>query len=608
MKNYDRIHARKPEGIEERKAFIIGGGIAGLAATAFLIEDGHMPAKNITVYEQLKELGGSMDACGNAKDGYVSRGERELEPYMECLWYLFGMVPSLEEPGRTVLDETRECNKELPIDAKTRLIEKQFQKKDISTLGLTKQDMEDMAKMAITPESVIEDVTIEQWFKPSYFKSNLWYYWSSMLAFQSWHSLIEMKRYTVRFMQHLDGIERLKGILRTKYNQYDSLILPLITWLKDKGVNFVTNTTVVDMKVEVNGNGKTVTALTIESDGKQRVIPVAEKDLVFFTNGSMTQNSTQGSMQAPAVMNRSVEKRGCFTLWEKLARVTPVFGNPAKFISNPDASSWVSYTATITDYPQFFKYIEEKTGNVTGTAGAITMTDSSWFMTIGIPVQPIFPKQPDNVEVFWGYGLHSNEIGDYIKKPMTQCSGEEILQELLHHLNLSDKYEEMRPHFNVIPVMMPYITSQFMPRGLKDRPEIIPDGSTNLAFIGQFVELEGDVVFTVETSIRTAMIAVYRMLELDKPITPLFEAHYDIRIIMACVKKLLGVEMLTMDSIPLSLPGSGEGPSPEVPAVRHDAVVEQKVPFDPNMMLLALNMIPKMPSYYPEQEENKRHR
>jgi oleate hydratase len=405
-----------------------------------------------------------------------------------------------------------------------------------------------------------------------------------MLAFQKWHSLIEMKRYTVRFMQHLDGIENLKGILRTRYNQYDSMVLPLITWLKDKGVNFVSNTMVIDMKVEVNGNDKTVKALTIESDGKKNVISVAKKDIVFFTNGSMTQNSTQGSMIKPAVMNRSVDNRGCFSLWEKLAKVSPVFGKPEKFISNPDASSWVSYTATITNYPQFFEYIQERTGNVTGTAGVITMTDSNWFMSINIPIQPLFPKQPKNVQVFWGYGLHSNDSGDYIKKPMVECSGEEILQELLYHLNLLDKYEEMRPHFNVIPVMMPYITSQFMPRGLKDRPEIIPDGSKNLALIGQFVELEGDVVFTVETSVRTAMIAVYRMLELDKPITPLFEAHFDIRIIISCLKKLLGVETLTLESIPQEAMGA----------------------FDINMMLAGLNAIPQMSTYYPEQEENKK--
>ncbi|WP_420536120.1 oleate hydratase [Clostridium luticellarii] len=86
---------------------MVGGGIAGLSAAAFLTEDGHIPGKNITVYDQLPVVGGCMDSSGNAVDGYISRGERELEPYMECLWYLFAMVPSLEEEERTVLDETR---------------------------------------------------------------------------------------------------------------------------------------------------------------------------------------------------------------------------------------------------------------------------------------------------------------------------------------------------------------------------------------------------------------------------------------------------------------------------------------------------------------------
>ena len=106
MRNYDRVHPRKPEGIDERKAYIVGGGIAGLSAAAFLVRDAQMPGRDITVYDQLPVFGGSMDAAGSAEKGYVSRGERELEPYMECLWDLFGSIPSLYEEGRTVLDET----------------------------------------------------------------------------------------------------------------------------------------------------------------------------------------------------------------------------------------------------------------------------------------------------------------------------------------------------------------------------------------------------------------------------------------------------------------------------------------------------------------------
>ena len=104
MRNYDRVHPRKPEGIEERKAYIVGGGIAGLSAAAFLVRDAQMPGKNITVYDQLPVFGGSMDAAGSAANGYVSRGERELEPYMECLWEQ-GFVPH-DESTMGVTPET----------------------------------------------------------------------------------------------------------------------------------------------------------------------------------------------------------------------------------------------------------------------------------------------------------------------------------------------------------------------------------------------------------------------------------------------------------------------------------------------------------------------
>lgn len=585
MKNYDRIHARKPEGIDVRHAYIVGGGIAGLSTAAFLTEDAHMPGSNITVYEQLPLVGGSMDASGNSLDGYISRGERELEPYMECLWYLCAMIPSLEEKGRTVLDETRECNKNLSIYANKRLFENRFTPRDISTLGLTKADMGHMVKMMTTPEEDIEDVSIEQWFTSDFFKSNLWYYWASMLAFQPYHSLIEMKRYTVRFMQHLDGVENLKGILRTKYDQYNSIIKPLYKWLEEKGVQFVTDTTVNEIHVEVEGEKKTVTYLEVVKDGIVEKVTVDPKDIVYFTNGSMTQNSSRGDNKTVARINRDESNRGCFSVWEKLAKVSTVFGKPEKFDAFIDKSHFISYTVTITDFPELFQHIEERTTNVTGTAGVITLVDSAWFLSINTPPQPLFPEQPENVQVFWGYGLHGNEIGDYIKKPMTECTGEEILQELLYHLDYLDKYEELLAHTKIITSMLPYITSQFMPRTLTDRPQIIPEGSTNLAFIGQFVELEGDVVFTVETSVRTAMIAVYRTLHLDKPIAPLFEAQFDIRIIVACLKKMLDTDTLRKDNLPPINP--------------------LKLPKMIDELLKAVNSVPAMKDYYPETEENK---
>lgn len=584
MKNYDRINARKPENIDQRHAHILGGGIAGLATAAFLTKDGHMPATNITIYEQLDVVGGSLDGSGNAEDGYISRGERELEPYMECLWYLFGMVPSLTEEGRTVLDETRECNRDLPVNARKRLFKKDFQPRDISNLELTKSDQQRMLTLMITPESDLENRSIEEWFSSDFFESNLWYFLSSMLAFQPYHSLIEWKRYTVRFVQHLDGMEYLKGILRTKHDQYTSLILPLRTWLEEKGVKFIVNTTVSDIQLQICGNQKTVTAIELQQQGQTTLVPIASSDLVYFTNGSMTQNTCHGDNTTVAPFNDNTTHRGAFTVWEKLASRSSVFGKPEKFISTPKQSHFVSFTITIRDYPEFFNYLAHKTEGEIGSSGVVTLVDSAWFISFNLPPQPFFPNQPANVDVFWGYGLHGNNVGDYIKKPMTACTGEEILQELLYHLNFTEHFADMVPQTRIITTMLPYITSQFMPRSLHDRPQIIPAGCTNLALIGQFVELEGDVVFTVETSVRTAMIAVYRTLHLDKPIIPLFEGQYDVRILSTVIKKMLGTDSL----------GAHE--------LLHIDIFDL-----PKLIKLAIegfNHMPKIQSDYPEIEEN----
>ena len=176
MRNYDRVHPRKPEGIEERKAYIVGVGIAGLSAAAFLVRDAQMPGKNITVYDQLPVFGGSMDAAGSAANGYVSRGERELEPYMECLWDLFRSIPSLAGLAAAkgdccvVIDGDLQHPPEKIVEM-YRLWEQGFVPHDESTMGVTPETQEQMIKMMLTEEDQLEDVTIKQWFSPAFFQS-----------------------------------------------------------------------------------------------------------------------------------------------------------------------------------------------------------------------------------------------------------------------------------------------------------------------------------------------------------------------------------------------------------------------------------------------------
>lgn len=82
-----------------------------------------------------------------------------------------------------------------------------------------------------------------------------------------------------------------------------------------------------------------------------------------------------------------------------------------------------------------------------------------------------------------------------------------------------------------IPCLMPYITSQFMPRSNGDRPAVIPRGSGNFAFIGQFCEIPDDVVFTVEYSVRSAQTAVYSLLKLDRKASPIYKGQHDLGVL-----------------------------------------------------------------------------
>jgi oleate hydratase len=552
------VHASKPVDIEKKKAYVIGGGIAGLAAAAFLATDAQMPAKNITVFEQLKVVGGSMDGAGDPDHGYTSRGERELEGRMECLWYLCSKVPSIQTPGLTVLDETYRANMREPIYSHFRLMAKQGQLYDYSGPIMSQHDAKKMTELLLTPEEKLEGITVADWFSPEFTKSIFWYCWSSMLAFRDYHSIIEVKRYLTRFMMYAAGLTHLDGILHTEYNEYDSIIKPILVWLQSMGVQFRTETTVVDLDLADDPKEILVTGLTLKDSSGKHHIDLTRDDLVFFTNGSMTQNATAGSTNTVAKINKNTSDRGCFTLWENLASKNPKFGNPATFISNIDKTSFITFFPTIRGDSTFYDYMQKKTGDVAGTGGAITVVDSSWKLGF-ILYSKYFPNQPQDVNVFWAYGQCPDVPGDYIKKPMKECTGAEIMAEFLYHCGLKDKIDEILKHTSVSTAMMPYITSQFMPRKISDRPKVVPEGSVNLAFIGQFVELPGDVVFTVETSVRTAMMAVWTLTHLDKPMIPIYEPMYDLRVVVANLKANTGIKKFTVPTL-LSLLRSGPSP------------------------------------------------
>lgn len=507
------------------KASLVGGGIGSLAAAAFMIRDGSLPGGNISILEAMPIMGGSLDGAGDPAGGYSLRGGRMLTTdNYECTWDLYKSIPSLNNNGKTVFDETVEFNEKHKAHSMARLVDSRRAKVPVTSMGFSMQDRLELLKLSNADEEKMGASCITDWLSPQFFETEFWYMWVTTFAFQPWHSAIEFKRYLHRFMLEFSRIDTLGGVKRTIYNQYDSLVLPLQAWLKAQGVRLVTDCTVTDLECKTADDTFIVTGIHCRRQGKTERIAVNEGDFVFMQNGSMTDASSLGSMTSAPKKLTKVESGG-WTLWEKLAKDRPEFGNPAAFNSCIAQSCWESFTVTLKD-PAFFDKMYQFSGNEPGTGGLVTFKDSNWLMSIVLAHQPHFMNQPDGVQVFWGYSLFPDRVGNFVPKPMAECTGAEILQELCGHLRFD---LETVASANCIPCRMPYITSMFMPRMLSDRPLPVPPGSKNFGFISQFVEIPDDVVFTVEYSVRAAQMAVYELLGIERKIPPVTPHDKSIR-------------------------------------------------------------------------------
>lgn len=555
--NYEAFaRSRKPKDVENKEAYIVGGGLAGLAAAVFLIRDGHMAGEKIHVLEELSLSGGSLDGKFIPHDGFVTRGGREMENHFECLWDLFRSIPSLEVEDASVLDEFYWLDHDDPNSSNCRIINNRGQRAaDDGEFTLSATAQKELTQLFMTSEDQLIGKKIEDVFGDEFFESNFWLYWCTMFAFEKWHSAIEMRRYVLRFVHHIDGLPDFTALKFTRYNQYESLVKPLLAYLEEQGVDFQYECTVSNIDVRIVGEEKVAQKLVLEKAGAIEEIPLSEDDLVFVTNGSITESSTQGDHYTPAPISKA--PGGSWRLWKNLAAQSPEFGHPEVFYENLPEESWfVSATVTwqnfdVEPYLEKLTHRKLRTGRIV-TGGIITIKDSNWMMSFATHRQPHFKEQKDQQTITWVYGLLSNTPGNYIKKPIEQCSGQEIVQELLYHLGVPEaEIQRISKESSVaVPVYMPFITSYFMLREPGDRPLVIPNGSKNLAFIGNFAETERDTVFTTEYSVRTAMEAVYQLLAVERGVPEVFASAYDLRTLAKAVYYLTDKKKITEMELP----------------------------------------------------------
>ena len=554
--NYEAFaRPKKPEGVDGKSAYIVGSGLAALTAACYLVRDGQMKGEHVHILEKEQIAGGACDGWKFENVGYVMRGGREMDNHFEVMWDLFRSIPSIETEGVSVLDEYYWLNKADPNYSLCRATVNRGEdahtdgKFDISDKGAM-----EIMKLFFTANEDLQNKRITDVFDDEVLNSNFWLYWRTMFAFENWHSALEMKLYIQRFIHHIGGLPDFKALRFTKYNQYESMILPMVKYLESFGVQFHFGVKVVNIEFDCTEKRKQATRIDVIRDGNNESIDLTENDLVFITNGGCVENSSIGSQNTPAPYNYEIKPGGGWDMWRKIAAQDPAFGHPDKFCYDPEQTNWMSATVTTLDQ-RIIPYIKNicKRDPFSGkvvTGGIVTAKDSSWLLSWTINRQPQFRSQPKDQCLVWVYALFSDKNGDYVKKPMRDCTGKEICMEWLYHIGVPEnEIEELAEHSaNTVPCMMPYITAFFMPREYGDRPAVVPEGAVNFAFLGQFAETKRDTIFTTEYSMRTGMEAVYTLLDIDRGVPEVWGSVYDVRALLdATVKLRDGKKITDMD-------------------------------------------------------------
>ena len=542
----------KPKDVDRKSAYLVGTGLAALTAACYLVRDGQMKGEHVHIFEKGPIPGGACDGYQYPGIGYVMRGGREMDNHFEVMWDLLRSIPSIETDGVSVLDEYYWLNKKDPNYSLCRVTEKQGQ--DAHTdgrFGLSDKGCMEIMKLFFTPDEQLYEKRITDVFDDEVFSSNFWLYWRTMFAFENWHSALEMKLYLKRYIHHVGGLPDLRALRFTKYNQYESMILPMIRYLEGYGVRFHYNTKVTNIEFEIAEGRKQAKTICLFVDEHEERVDLTENDLVFITNGGCVESASIGAQDQPADFDPALRPGSGWDLWKKIAAQDEAFGHPEVFCSDPEQTNWMSATVTTLDerivpYIQNICQRDPFSGGVV-TGGIVTARDSNWLLSWTFNRPPQFRDQPKGQLVGWLYGLFSDKPGNYVKKPMRDCTGKEICMEWLYHLGVPEsRIEDLAERSaNTVPVMMPYITAFFMPRKAGDRPAVVPEGAVNFAFLGQFAETPRDTIFTTEYSMRTGMEAVYTLLDIDRGVPEVWGSTYDVR-------DLLNAAVQLRDGRPLS--------------------------------------------------------
>jgi oleate hydratase len=518
-------------------AHIVGGGFGGLAAAAYLIRNAGAAGHDISVYEANEQIGGSFSLGGDAQTGYILPCGAVFDSEFRCTFDLLATIPSTSNPSISVKEEFFTFNAQHPLRDQVHIIGRDGPVMHGAHFGLSLRDGFDLVRLSLTPEAMLDGRRIEEFLSPKFFSTEFWLLWSTIMGSLPQHSATEFRRYINRALLLFPDLSDMTGILRTPLNQYQAFIEPLVAWLRPRGVNFLTSAFVRDIGLASSDDRLTVNRLDYERHDEATSVTVGPEDLMLVTTGSEAADLAVGSMTAPPRPQRSGRP---WQLWKCLAHGRTDFGNPDVFFGAPRIadSRWVSFTITMKG-TEFVEQLSALTESEPGSGGLVTLKDSPWMLSLSILHRPEVIGQPSDINLCWGYGLFPNRYGEFVQKHMYECTGAEILTELLRQLRFDKQFDAIMASSICIPCDLPYVNNVWTPRSRTDRPRPVPEGAINFGLIGQYVEVPREVAFTIEYSARTAWEAIHILLKRGPAPPRVYQGQWDPRALFSALKVFL---------------------------------------------------------------------
>jgi oleate hydratase len=465
------------------KAHIVGGGFGGLAAAAYLIRNAGVSGEDITIYEANGQMGGAFSLGGSATSGYILPSGSLFDADFRCTFDLLETIPSASNPAISAKKEFFEFNESHPFHDRAHIIDRNGNIiAHAPHFGLSLRDGLALVRLQLTPEAMLDGRRIEEFFSPQFFSTEFWLLFSTIMGSLPQHSAMEFRRYMNRTLAVFPDLYDMAHILRTPLNQYEAFIKPMVAWLSPRGVNFLTSTFVRDIGLAPSPDRITVNRLDYECNGAATSVVVGPDDIVLVTLGSQADGLSIGTMATPP----------------------------------------------------------PPPGSAPGSGGLVTLKDSGWLVSLSIFHQPEVIGQPPGTYLWWGYGLYPERKGDFVPKRMDECTGAEILEEVVRQLRFDPLLGAIMASSKCIPCNLPYANNIWMPRRRADRPRAVPEGATNLGLIGQYAEVPQDIAFTIEYSARTAWEAIHLLLKRGPVPPPVYQGQYDLKALLAALKVLLG--------------------------------------------------------------------